>query len=154
MANSSVAPGIVPKLSGWVSLGHPVLNARVFDEFIDKVFSHCRAYKDVSKFENPKLYITVTDIVNHVGHTLNQGDLKRTVVDSCSIPIALRSFEYLSASHLVDGGLCNNLPVECLLEDQRTPIFAVFPVEKSVPTRLIICLHTSCPQCLVPWNIT
>jgi hypothetical protein len=43
----------------------------------------------------------------------------------------LRSFDFLPASPLVDGGLCNNLPIAPLMKDHKTPIFAVFPVEKA-----------------------
>ena len=47
--------------------------------------------------------------------------------DSCSLPILIRSFANLSATHHVDGGLCDNLPVEVLIEQGQDVIFAIFP---------------------------
>lgn len=127
----NVIIGIAPRISDWVSRGRPVLNATAFEKFIYKIFETCRANveTDIASFRAPKLFITATDLVGQESLTLETGPLKPAVIHSCSIPVALRSFEYLPKSRLVDGGLCNNLPVSCLLADQRTPIFAVFPVE-------------------------
>jgi predicted acylesterase/phospholipase RssA len=121
---------IVPR----VFKGYPILNEEAFVKFIDTIFSFCRKppeqYDDISTFDSPKLFLTVTNIVNQIGRIVDRGDLKQSVIDSCSIPIVLRSFRYLNVSNFVDGGLSDNLPVGCLLQDQKTPVFAVFPIER------------------------
>lgn len=73
------------------------------------------------------LIITASDVINSTGILHERGDIVSAVEDSCSLPVLLRSFASLSNSHYVDGGLCDNLPVDCLKNDSQSPIFAVFP---------------------------
>lgn len=74
-----------------------------------------------------KLTITASDVVNSVGILHERGDIVSAVEDSCSLPVLLRSFGSLAKTHYVDGGLCDNLPVDCLVGDSHSPIFAVYP---------------------------
>jgi hypothetical protein len=74
-----------------------------------------------------RVVITASDIVKAEGFVHTKGDIISAVEDSCSLPVLLRSFKNLRQTPLVDGGLCDNLPVDYLLQDTSSPIFAVFP---------------------------
>lgn len=108
--------------------GEPLLSSPELQSFIRGVLN-AGTYMPVQAIEDcpTKLIITASDVVNSTGILHEQGDIVTAVVDSCSLPVLLRSFAHLSKNHYVDGGLCDNLPVDCLLADSRTPIFAVFP---------------------------
>jgi predicted acylesterase/phospholipase RssA len=125
-----------PFMSNVFLNGEPALLASELEEFISKIFEvSCDKLNSDPKFrsieahQNPRLFVTVSDVIEGDGK-LAEGDLLRAVVDSCSIPIALRSFRYLNRSFYVDGGLCNNLPANYLLTDPSVPAFLVFPSEK------------------------
>ncbi len=55
----------------------------------------------------------------------SKGDLLDILVDSCSIPFALKNFKSANDHHYVDGGLCENLPIKCFSAENDVPIFAV-----------------------------
>ncbi|QIO52884.1 hypothetical protein HA461_17610 [Rhizobium leguminosarum bv. trifolii] len=74
-----------------------------------------------------KLFINASDIVGQQNRNLTEGYIYSAVTDSASIPLAFRSFRALSRTHVVDGGLCQNLPADILLKTSSDPIFAVFP---------------------------
>jgi hypothetical protein len=63
--------------------------------------------------------------------TITKGNLKQAIIDSCGLPVLFKSFGNFDRNSNVDGGLCNNLPVSCLLDDNSAPIFAVYPADNS-----------------------
>ncbi|CAN7391705.1 patatin-like phospholipase family protein [Rhizobium sp. LjRoot98] len=108
--------------------GHPILDEREFAKFIKGLFESAR-YKKVEDTKI-KLFINASDIVQQENRYIEKGYIHDAVIDSASIPLAFRSFRALSRTHVVDGGLCQNLPADILLKDSETadqPIFAVFP---------------------------
>ncbi len=117
------------KISKVLKDGAPVLNEVTFGNFLDELLGFC--IDGESSIENltTRLYITATNLAKASGITHVSGSIKSALRDSCALPILFRSFAYLSINHNVDGGLCNNLPVECLLDDASAPLFAVFAEE-------------------------
>jgi predicted acylesterase/phospholipase RssA len=111
--------------------GKSFLDQVALAEFLDDLFQCAlgNARQEISSLEIP-LFITASNIVKSVGIVHTSGDLREVVQDSCSLPILLRSFDNLRESHYVDGGICDNLPVDCLEKNPEKPIFAVFPSEE------------------------
>lgn len=107
--------------------GEPVLHEAEFGEFLKGVLSCCSRGEDPIQSLSRKLAVIATDLAKAGGEEIRSGSLETALGASCGLPIALRSFQHLSLSHLVDGGLCDNLPVNCLRTDPGAPIFAVFP---------------------------
>lgn len=101
------------------------------------------------------LIITASDVINSTGILHERGDIVSAVEDSCSLPVLLRSFGSLSNSHYVDGGLCDNLPVDCLKSDSQAPIFAVFPetVEKQATNWNILSYFVSLLSASINHNV-
>ena len=61
------------------------------------------------------LIITTTDINKGVVVYFSSGSLLKPLLASCSVPLLYKPIEY--ENHLLlDGGLLNNLPVECLTD--------------------------------------
>ncbi|MEX2696860.1 patatin-like phospholipase family protein [Rhizobium mongolense] len=114
----------IPFLYGVIFAGRPILDEKEFSKFIKGLFQSSR-YKNVDDTKI-KLYINASDIVQQENRYLS-GLIHAAVTDSASIPIAFRSFRAMSRSHVVDGGLCQNLPSDILLKNPEHPIFAVFP---------------------------
>lgn len=108
--------------------GKPVLHEEALRSMVSDLLSFgANGAKPNFEKLSSKLYITASNIVESTGKTHNSGDIVEAVVDSCSLPVILRSFDTLSETHYVDGGLCENLPVECLIGSHNEPIFAVYP---------------------------
>jgi predicted acylesterase/phospholipase RssA len=110
--------------------GEAVLNEKEFSAFVSKLLSfgdrRIKMIEDTS--EGIPLLINTSNVERSENHVFEKGSLVEAVVDSCSIPFAFRSFSKLSATPFVDGGLCENLPIDCLLtRDSKDPVFAVFP---------------------------
>jgi NTE family protein len=69
---------------------------------------------DTFDFENKKLFVTVTDIIQGEVHYLESGSLIQALLASASFPGV---FAPIKKGNLVlaDGGIANNFPVEPLL---------------------------------------
>lgn len=120
-------------LSSIFNRGLPVLNEAEFGSFLNAILTFC-SHGDQAIEELPKqLSITATNIANSYGITFNSGSIKKALRDSCALPLLFRSFNNLLINHHVDGGICNNLPVDCLIDDVSAPIFAVFAEETLDP---------------------
>lgn len=144
--------------------GYPVLDDGELNKFITKIFTFCsidvtkRPYSEIESYGEPKLLITASDILNGDGVKL-KGNLLRAIVDSCSVPLALRSFNYLNTSNspYVDGGLCNNLPVDYLESDKEITSFIVYPVEKEGIKRptidSIVSYFLALISCPIDYNV-
>jgi predicted acylesterase/phospholipase RssA len=127
-------PGLVHSV---VVRGRPILNGDELHEFVAGLFG-LPATSNVETVEQCgiQLAITASDIVNSRGVTHEKGNLVNAVEDSCALPILLRSFSDLNETHYVDGGLCDNLPVETLKGAHQEPIFAVYPKQEERPLRI------------------
>lgn len=121
-----------------LGLGHSVLNEDVFQDFLKKMFGCCAAVRgnvtharieDLTASRSMALTIIKTNLVSARGVECSSGRLLDTMRDSCALPVAFRSFRDLAATPFVDGGLSDNLPIECLRANRTAPIFAVFPRE-------------------------
>lgn len=62
---------------------------------------------------NPKVIISATDINRGVSVYFSEGDIIKPLVASSALPFLCQPVSY-QGHLLVDGGLINNLPVECL----------------------------------------
>lgn len=113
--------------------GQSVLHEPEFGEFLKNVLACCARGEDPIQSLSRKLTVVVTNLAKSGGEEVTSGSLEAALRASCGLPIAFRSFQHLSVSHLVDGGLCDNLPVNCLRSDLGAPIFAVFPEETGEP---------------------
>ncbi|CAN5356604.1 patatin-like phospholipase family protein [soil metagenome] len=67
---------------------------------------------DFSKLHIP-LYVTATDINSGTSATFSQGPLYDVLIGSSSIPPLFAPLKN-RRQHLLDGGILNNLPVECI----------------------------------------
>lgn len=144
--------------------GHPVLNEVELNKFIEKIFSFCAVdvnklpFNNIEAYSEPKLFITTSDLLEGDGVTC-KGNLLRAIVDSCAVPLALRSFSYLntSSSPFVDGGLCNNLPVNYLEADKEITSFIIYPVENEKIDRpridSIVSYFLAMISCPINYNV-
>ena len=109
--------------------GRPILNGNALRDFFRALFesSTGSAEQEIEKCAST-LTIIASNIVASAAVEHKKGPLIPALVDSCALPIIFRSFASLSGSHHVDGGLCDNLPVEGLLSDVASPVFAIYPV--------------------------
>lgn len=81
---------------------------------VEKVF--LKAIGNIS-FEELKipLIITATDINQATVVYFSKGNLLKPLLASCSVPLLYKPIEYNNRL-LLDGGLLNNLPVECITD--------------------------------------
>jgi predicted acylesterase/phospholipase RssA len=79
-----------------------------------------------------KLVITGSDLSRSEGALFESGNLIESIAHSSAIPFAFRTYRDVTTSPYVDGGLCENLPVERLLanEDSDGRIFCVSIVDE------------------------
>jgi predicted acylesterase/phospholipase RssA len=120
-------------LSGIIFGGRPAFNEQEYRVFIKKILSFgdpAIETFEMSKNKGLTLFINASDIARSESHVHVSGNIVDAVVDSSSIPFAFRSFSKLSVNHFVDGGLCDNLPVDCLVQHSKDPVFAVFPEDR------------------------
>lgn len=121
--------------------GRTILNERVFGNFVEKMLTFCNHGDSSIEDLHPNLFITVTSILESRGIILREGKLAPALRASCGLPILFRSFNNLRTDPFVDGGISNNLPVDCLRDDPSIPVFAVFPeenVDRSDPSNLVL----------------
>ncbi len=114
--------------------GHPILEEGEFKKFIKEIFKSAKS-KRIEKCKI-KLHINASNIVAQENANIENGYIYSAVADSASIPLAFRSFRALSKSHLVDGGLCQNLPTDILVQNGPEPIFVVFPDHDDEPKEI------------------
>lgn len=108
--------------------GEPVLNSKALTDFLRELIkAGTGSYSQKIETCEAKLTVIASNIIASQAVRHSNGDLVSALADSCSLPILFRSFNSLSQSHNVDGGICDNLPVEELLKDRQTPVFAIFP---------------------------
>lgn len=136
--------GIQPSLLDWyvhrkpifeiLLRGRPLLRGEKLRDFFQELLraSTGDATPQIDG-RDTKLTIIASNIVSSSAIQHRSGDLVGALTDSCSLPILLRSFDALATSHNVDGGLCDNLPVEGLVQDRDAPVFAIFPTDKAPP---------------------
>jgi predicted acylesterase/phospholipase RssA len=118
-------PGMLKKV---LLTGEPLLHNSRLKTFVNGVLAAGNAdFPRLIEDCQVELIVTASDIVNSTGIRHERGDLITAVEDSCSLPVLLRSFGSLAQTHYVDGGLCDNLPIDCLINDNQSPIFAVYP---------------------------
>ncbi len=112
--------------------GRPVLNQEALTGFVSGLLLASTG-KGGRKIEDApaRLKIIASNIVKSEAVLHERGDLVEALIDSCALPVLLRSFDSLRESHHVDGGICDNLPVEGLLGNAEMPVFAIFPAPKS-----------------------
>ncbi len=117
--------------------GNPILQSDALKDLISGVFSKANGVNSHNINDlNIDLFVSASDISKSRGVTHSSGNLLAALVDSCSLPVLLRSFSDLSATHYVDGGLCDNLPVDCLIGPHQDSIFAVFPSSKPIEQKI------------------
>jgi predicted acylesterase/phospholipase RssA len=121
---------------GRAAFGRRLLNTSVLVTFLDELF---RKSAGTSVFEigtidqicQIKLVVSGSHLHKSEGVVFDNGSLLATLIDSSAIPFAFRSFRDVELSPIVDGGLCENLPVDLLvrLEDSDGPVFCVSILE-------------------------
>jgi predicted acylesterase/phospholipase RssA len=112
--------------------GKPLLDGDALKNFIKALFKKSTDPKNPNiEKRATTLSIIASDIAKSKAIVHQSGDLVSALVDSCSLPIVFRSFNSLATTHYVDGGLCDNLPVEGLLSARNAATFAIFPIEEA-----------------------
>lgn len=129
-ARAKAVYAAAPLLKSLIRTGDPLFNEAEFGVFLDKILARCADKDKVIEQLEKSLSIVTTDLASSGGKIITVGSIIAALRDSCALPVAFRSFRHLSINHHVDGGLCDNLPVECLT-DPKAPIFAIFPEETS-----------------------
>lgn len=118
--------------------GVPLLRTEILIGFLDDLFAkattgHPMLIETInSKPGGIKLAITGSDLSRSQGALFESGNLIETIAHSSAIPFAFRTYTDVKTSPYVDGGLCENLPVERLLADEDSDgrIFCVSIVEQ------------------------
>jgi predicted acylesterase/phospholipase RssA len=119
--------------------GQSLLNTDILINFLDELFKTAAPkaptqLQDINSASGGiKLAITGSDLSRGQGETFEQGNLLDRIVSSCAIPFAFRTYTDLKTSPYVDGGICENLPVERLLKDEDSDgqVFAVSITEEN-----------------------
>ena len=123
--------------------GTSLLKTEVLMKFLNELFREALALlpdreippmEDLNKKPNGiRLAITGSDLTRSQGETFEQGNVLDRIASSCGIPFAFRTFTDVKTSPYVDGGVCENLPVERLLrdEDEDGAVFAVSIIEEN-----------------------
>lgn len=120
-------PGLVAcvRLLLAASSGKPVLRPTSLRKFLDGLFAASVArdpkaepIEAVHERTGTELLLYTSDMHMARGREITHGNVTYELLSSCAIPIALRSFGDLPQTPYVDGGLCENLPVERLIRDE------------------------------------
>jgi predicted acylesterase/phospholipase RssA len=119
--------------------GTPLLKTEVLIEFLNELFAEAapNAKMPIQELnrrpDRIQLAITGSDLSRGKGETFEQGNVVETIASSCAIPFAFRTYCDIKTSPYVDGGVCENLPVERLLKDEDNDgaVFAVSIVEEN-----------------------
>lgn len=124
--------------------GLPLGNSIEFRNILTEILSGL-SDKEFSTFDDvksPELFVIVTNLYEpgqHIYSTKStpNSDLFLRLIDSCALPFIFRTFRHLGENANVDGGLCENLPVEVLQTEvgdkDNGPILAL-SLENSEPT--------------------
>jgi predicted acylesterase/phospholipase RssA len=112
--------------------GKTLLRTEVLVNFLNELFAKAapassRQIETINGLGGIQLLITGSDLSLSRGVVFESGNLIERIVHSSAIPFAFRTFPEVITSPYVDGGLCENLPVEQLLakEDFDGPVFCV-----------------------------
>lgn len=112
--------------------GKKLLRTEVLGKFLSELFAKAapkapRQIEAINSLDGIELIITGSDLSQSCGVTFNSGNLIERILHSSAIPFAFRSYPDVITSPYVDGGLCENLPVELLLakEDFDGQVFCV-----------------------------
>jgi len=132
------------KAPAWLDLcrlllwGHPLWSTVRLEKEIDGLLSPLGIKKisDVKRIKDIDLIILSTDL-SKSGPTIhsaaNDDYVAKAVAHSCGIPFAFRTWSGLEANK-VDGGICENLPVDVLVNDiaKYGPVVAI-SFDRSLP---------------------
>jgi NTE family protein len=119
-------------------LAKPAFNKRGLVS-LTKLEQEFRKYLGHHTFETLKIPLTIgtTDLRQGISVFFSSGDLIKPLVASNTVPVLCSPYEYNNYL-LVDGGLTNNLPLECLMDstDFRIAVH-VNPMNPKAPLRTI-----------------
>jgi predicted acylesterase/phospholipase RssA len=104
-----------------ICFGTPFWSSSGFGKTLDKIFGRVGAthIRDTKRLTGIELFIVSADL-NQSRRVLHTEDefITSAVLDSCGIPFCFRTWRGTN-SNRVDGGICENLPVEDLVNDAR-----------------------------------
>ena len=97
--------------------------------YLSKILSEA-IEEDSFESLNKKLYVPVSNLSTGALEIIDSGLLCEVVTASCSIPFLFNPVKR-NSNYYVDGGLMNNLPVECIRDQVETVIAVnVMPAEE------------------------
>jgi len=108
-----LAGKLTRRMFGWNSFSTGLVSFKKFREYIDDNLR----YKTFEELPIP-LYITATSFIDGSQRIFNKGNLIDAITASCAIPAIFPAFDIENTPY-VDGGLCNNLPVEPFLNRKK-----------------------------------
>ncbi|MEM9359369.1 MAG: patatin-like phospholipase family protein [Pseudomonadota bacterium] len=119
--------------------GKDLVDRQSLATFVQTLLKHApHVYPDISAYHKnqhtPNLFIARAKLTPDYLEVSEQGELISSVIDSCSIPFALKGFKAVREQAYIDGGLCENLPVKCFDPEDDVPLFAVSVSETSGAT--------------------
>ena len=129
-------------LCAW--MGKAAFDQCAFNTFLAELFrasvgSVPASISDTASRTGIELLITASDLRESAARRLrSDAPLVQAIANSCAIPLFFRGHSDLRVNSFVDGGLCENLPVEGLLDDIQAlgDVFAVTPhVEETALNR-------------------
>ncbi|MER9022402.1 patatin-like phospholipase family protein [Mesorhizobium sp. M0815] len=84
-------------------------------------------FTDLKERTGIELLITSSDIINQRGRVVSSGSVVDAILNSSALPFFYRNFKDLASNPVVDGGVCDNLPVQYLMAGKATygEIFAI-----------------------------
>lgn len=119
-SSDEVAELLAGKLSrrmfGWNSFKTGLMSFRKFRDYME---SNLR-YQTFEQLPIP-LYITATSFIDGRQKIFSRGSLIDAITASCAIPAIFPAFDIDDIPY-VDGGLCNNLPVEPFIHRKKDVI--------------------------------
>lgn len=123
-------PGL-PKLAFKALRGSPVWDTTPAEEALEELLAPTgvRTFRDLKDRRGIEVIPTVANLQTRLRHSYTpDADVISTIIDSCGLPFLFKTWvKGNNQTVLVDGGICENLPVDDLLSHERTdgPILAL-----------------------------
>ncbi len=120
-------------MMGRILFGNPVYDAKKLRGFLEKFFGD----KKIGELKRP-VFIKAADLLRGKGKSFTAKDDEFVIdrlVDSCALPFVLRAWRNIGTYPLVDGGICENLPSDDLIDesDEHGEVVAISFRNRGVP---------------------
>ncbi len=84
-------------------------------------------FDDLHRRTGIHLKVTSSDLLGQQGRPVENGPVITAILDSCALPFFYRNFRDLASNAVIDGGICDNLPVQ-YLKDKKNSFGEIFAI--------------------------